>query len=1352
MRTISSKIFAITLVLLFFVMVPLSSVSAASTIYVRPDGDDTLCNGEFDAPASAAPNCAVKSIQQGITLVDVGGTVNVAAGTYIENVVVNKTAELSGAGIDTTIVYPAVSNPNCGGGSLCGSNIMLVQASDVTIHGFTLDGDNPAITSGVVRNLADLDARNGIIENHSVGVYNNLEVYNTYVKNIYLRGIYSSSGATGFDIHDNTVQNVDGESQSIAIMNWAGSGFIQDNTVLDSNDGIAANHSSGAQYLHNTIRNSGTGVHSDNNGSAMSRLGSGSTADVIHGNIVEDCATNGYGVFVFAPYRAVSVDGNTVTNCAVGLTMSGQSAVVSPSFTNNFVDGENLTGATGVYITTNLWGWGTANVSVSFTNNVVTNAANTLYFETDPDKTLSATLTHNSFTNYVDGALTSGTGTYSVNGSCNWWGARAGFTETSPLATGLSFAPWLVYGTDGSTDIGHQLPTSFTVTPPGDVSEAENDFTTLDNAIGCAVDGQTIDISGPYTWATSNPLANTAYLASYADTDAGDIRGLEIPEGVDDLTITSALENAHIVGAGDVDDSGTIILSSFLFSEDAPGNTNLTIENLLLEDFEGAINLGWNSVGTYNGTMIQDNEIILAGDNSDDSDWLYNIAFQFWVGSNQTIQNNTVTFQADGAHTGSSTSASFGYYSNTSGGSSMNGLVVDGNIFQVGDTSTGTEEVFGIWENSHNDVAGTTIHLTNNQFLGRDGDDFDHAFRLTSQTDGLLISGNILDRVDEVFMAMKTSYHTDGDHYAFTGNTLTNVGGADGIFLDNLTYQDTPFDIPIYWDISNTIDGESGIRGLNELSTAATHVSRPSSGATVIESVFITPAAIATALVDDDWTTADRFSDPDGIGTGNTVAYEYNGFDTIQAGVDAVTTSGVVNVAPGIYEENVVVNKIVSILGAGSGNTASDTIVTSPPSVDYKVGVFQITATGNSGAIILLSDMQVQPIGQAGVSVGRFTESTGTSVAYLTLDNLFVIGTNNNAQTEQERGLYVDLTSTLDHLTIIDSAFNNLAYGWYFQKAVSTDTSTVSNVSVINTTFNHNNLKGLYTEKLTEASFTDCTISENGFDATGLPSYFIPWMAGVDFNLKAGTYQNIAFIDSDFTNNALGGAQHGIGLALKARDDGATYGAFPATLDGVQIIGGNFAGNERGIRIGEPGKSNAGPTNVAIHFNRIFDNEQTYGGSDGSAYGGIVNQSLAPVDAENNWWGCNEGPTSDGSNDCDSVFGIVDADPWLVLGATIPAGDYRPGYTYSVEGDLTFNSDDQDTSLIGTITDWVKALFTELLGVFTPAEENFTDGLVSSEYMPVTSGAETICVNVDNESICEARTVLYMTFLPIAGK
>ncbi len=135
-RSALSKLLTATIVLLLLVVVPLASVEAAGTIYVRPDGDDTNCDGTADVayPGSGGPGlaCAVKTIQKGVDLVDTGGTVTVAAGIYVENVVVAKAATISGAGAATTIIYPAVSNPVCAG-SLCGSNIFLVQSSDVAI-------------------------------------------------------------------------------------------------------------------------------------------------------------------------------------------------------------------------------------------------------------------------------------------------------------------------------------------------------------------------------------------------------------------------------------------------------------------------------------------------------------------------------------------------------------------------------------------------------------------------------------------------------------------------------------------------------------------------------------------------------------------------------------------------------------------------------------------------------------------------------------------------------------------------------------------------------------------------------------------------------------------------------------------------------------------------------------------------------------------------------------------------------------------------------------------------------------------------------------------------------------------
>jgi hypothetical protein len=62
------------------------AAQAATPIYVRPGGDDVNCNGtaDVDYSGSGGPGlaCAVQTIHQGIALVDAGGTVNVADGTY----------------------------------------------------------------------------------------------------------------------------------------------------------------------------------------------------------------------------------------------------------------------------------------------------------------------------------------------------------------------------------------------------------------------------------------------------------------------------------------------------------------------------------------------------------------------------------------------------------------------------------------------------------------------------------------------------------------------------------------------------------------------------------------------------------------------------------------------------------------------------------------------------------------------------------------------------------------------------------------------------------------------------------------------------------------------------------------------------------------------------------------------------------------------------------------------------------------------------------------------------------------------------------------------------------------------
>jgi len=362
-------------------------------------------------PITAATRCVnpggtggcSSSIQRAINAAAPGDTILIAKGIYTENVVVPKPltmlgvvnrgehwgwredGERDGSGEEEApIVRPAVSNPNpcTGGSSLCGglaSNIILVQANNVTIRGLTLDGNNPRLTSGIVRGGSDLDARNGIVTNHALGTFENLQVDHVTVKNVYLRGIYASSGGS-FNFHDNTVRNVQGDDDSICLFNYGGAGVMAHNTASDCIDALSSNWSRGVQFLDNDISRSGNGVHTDSAG------GTGGTADLIEGNTVKECRKDGYGIFVFVPYIDPTVRNNDVRGCTVGLAAFGQGAPTTTMFIGNELSGEGASSSSrsesfGVLVTTDMLGYGAANVSALFTDNVIHHFNTGVYVE-----------------------------------------------------------------------------------------------------------------------------------------------------------------------------------------------------------------------------------------------------------------------------------------------------------------------------------------------------------------------------------------------------------------------------------------------------------------------------------------------------------------------------------------------------------------------------------------------------------------------------------------------------------------------------------------------------------------------------------------------------------------------------------------------------------------------------------------------------------------------------------------------------------------------------------------------------------------------------------------------------------
>ncbi len=418
-------------------------------------GDFSYLNVGAVSPQSGA----TPRIAEAIGLLTSPGTVNLTAGTFTENVVVNKPLTLQGGGELLTTIVPALSAPNtCSGASLCpgSSNIILVQANNVTVQNMTLDGDNPLLNSGIVRGGADLDARNGIITDHTTGTYANLEVHHCTVKNIYLRGMYASTSST-FNFHHDTVTNVRGDGGSIGMFAWGGPGTMADNTVSYCNDAISANHSKGIQFLRNTVTHSASGIHTDNSGDG------GGVADLIQGNTVTD-GVGGYGIWTFVPYLAPTVEDNVITNCDIGLSAWGQGAAVTHIFQRNTVTGNHAAGSVGVYITTDTIGWGYTDIAVDLQNNFISGCETGIYLTADPQEwnpgpwvthTINATINNNSITDHTTW-VDKGSQPITATATCNWWGTADAAVIVPRLSGIVTFAPWLVNGADTSADPGFQ--------------------------------------------------------------------------------------------------------------------------------------------------------------------------------------------------------------------------------------------------------------------------------------------------------------------------------------------------------------------------------------------------------------------------------------------------------------------------------------------------------------------------------------------------------------------------------------------------------------------------------------------------------------------------------------------------------------------------------------------------------------------------------------------------------------------------------------------------------------------------------------------------------------------------------
>lgn len=356
---------------------------------------------------------------------------------------------------------------------------------------------------------------------------------------------------------------------------------------------------------------------------------------------------------------------------------------------------------------------------------------------------------------------------------------------------------------------------------------------------------------------------------------------------------------------------------------------------------------------------------------------------------------------------------------------------------------------------------------------------------------------------------------------------------------------------------------------------------------------------------------------------------------SIQTVINSAPAGSTIQIAAGTFNGNISINKPLTLIGAGSGdNPAIDTIIvgsltftSSIPANTSASGSelqnFRITGNGNGinlAGELPLSDITLDNMALVGnISYGF---AVGRDITNLTILNSNI--SHNLNSSGNGVGLRIASDRSINGLHIENTIFEGNKQGIYAEIGATPPLSVIDDVRIINTSFINNTEKGIYLEKLSNAVFDGVTMTNNGT----IPTTVTPIKnAGLDINLKRQAYSNITVRNSTFTGNGLGG--HAV--IFKARRDTTPQASLSnVTVENVSVI--NNPGNGIVFGGGSGNYQYENVQNMTVSGSYIYGNGQP---ELANSQRGLVNAVLYPVNAQNNWWGCND-PT-DTNAGCDPI-------------------------------------------------------------------------------------------------------------------
>ncbi|MFH1608380.1 MAG: PKD domain-containing protein [archaeon] len=340
------------------------------------------------------------TIQEAIDAANPGDTINVAAGTYPEDLEINKTLELVGEDKDITIIK-GVAKVDSEDWPLANPNIDI-QADNVVITGFTIQGPDYE---------ADNYASGMVIHGQNIEIYNNnfiptkVDADDEMGQAIitYSKTVIETADISGLHIHNN---------------NFVGTGTVGPEMI----------------YIN---PHTGTGTITISNNTISGAVNIGITVEsgntIVSGNIVDttisyDIGPYGtYGIRFFdstyvATYDDITISGNVVQNFKRGVRVGNG-------------------------------GDGTTSITATISENTLTNNDIGIWGR----KGNHITANYNDIIDSENYGIKND-GTIEINAINNYWGTNDGEEIATMVSENVDYTPWTTQG-GGEVDIPENTPT-----------------------------------------------------------------------------------------------------------------------------------------------------------------------------------------------------------------------------------------------------------------------------------------------------------------------------------------------------------------------------------------------------------------------------------------------------------------------------------------------------------------------------------------------------------------------------------------------------------------------------------------------------------------------------------------------------------------------------------------------------------------------------------------------------------------------------------------------------------------------------------------------------------------------------